>query len=1045
MVNPLYIVAILLGTGFLLPLISKAGRRISLTVFFMSLISVSAISYQWLWSFLFGGQTAAMFYTAGVEPPLSINFLIGYKEAIFLTAVNFMGLVGAIYMSTQIKETGYKAMVLFLLMVLGLNGLILTADIFNLFVFMEITSIATFSLVGMDLKLNSLTGGFKYMIAGGLASVFLLLGIIILYSLTGTLGIESMSQYVLNVDNIKLLSIGSFLLIFSFIIEMKQFPANGWAIDVYDGANPGITGLASATGTAAVFYSLYKIMPIVSDEILSIIIFTGSLTFIASNLMGLMQTNPRRMLGYSSVAQMGLVMAAAAWSVFSQNDGIFFTSVLPLLLNHFFAKAGLFWISGIIKKNDYRNWGVIRENKVLSGIFIVMVLALTGMPPFPGFWGKWNLVLDLAANYEFFWIFIILLGSLFEAGYMLRWLGVTLKKTSEKDIIAYDSYKVLAIEIINITLLAVSFFYFFRQNQGHLSYYLPYTAGLALLGLRSLPERFKGVLALTSIFFYGYMFLPLQTGFVFFFNAMFIFGAFVLTIATLNRKKRSSTFYGLLMLMTGSLIAIANADNILHFFISWEIMTVTSYLLIRRGNESEKESYSYIMFSLGGAFLILSGFAYAYSQNPEFLSFNILSMAQESSAAAFILISLGFLIKSAALGVHIWIAGAYSKAEDDVTPFISALLSKAGIFGFVMLLLTMGIPKTEYIDLAYILSWVGALTALIGTMMAIHEENAKRLLAYSSMGQVGYIILALSIMSGLGWTAAMFQMINHFLIKGVLFLAIAGVIYRTGTADMYKMGGLIKKMPWSFTAVMFGIIAISGVPPLTGFGAKWLLYEALIEKGWYLQTGAAFFASTVAFLYCFRLIHAIFLGQPKNEFRNVKEAPAWFIVPQYIFIMVIFLFSVFPKLLIDQITGIVDPIFGSGLTWQGGTAITSLGYWNGTTVMTIVGVIFVVLAAGLFIKSPKVQKVKQFNIVFSAERPETPELTHFAYEFFRPYRRALGWMIAPYAKNFWAAVTEWTLTISDSLRKIYTGNTQTYIFYILMMSVVLFYVTVGVK
>jgi len=1045
MVNPIYIVAILLGLAFLLPVISKAGMRVALTIFFLGLMSVSAVSYQWLWAFLFNGQSVAMFYTAGVEPPLSINFIIGLKEAVFITAINFMAIVGAIYMSTRIKETGYKAMILYLLMILGFNGLVLTADIFNLFVFMEITSIATFSLVGMDLKLDSLTGGFKYMVAGGISSVFLLLGIIILYSLTGTLNIEGMTQYVQNVENYKLLSIGSFMLIFSFIIEMKQFPANGWAIDVYDGVSPAVTGMISAAGTTAVFYAMFKILPIVTGETLSLVIFIGTLTFFVSNLMGLMQTSPRRMLGYSSIAQMGLIMSASAWSVFSQNESIYLTVILPLLLNHFFAKAGLFWITGLIKKNDYRKWGVIRENKVLFSIFIILVLALTGMPPFPGFWGKWNFVLDLSSNYEDFWIFAILLGSLFEAGYMFKWLGVTLKKNYEKDIIEYDSYKVLAIEITNIMLLAVSLYYFIKQNHGDMGYYLPYSAGLTLFGLRFLPEKIKGIFSLTSIFVYGYLFLPHQTGFGLFFNAMFVFGAFVLTISTLNRKQKSDSFYALLMLMTGSLIAIVNADNILNFFVSWEIMTVTSYLLIRRGGDSEKESFSYIMFSLGGAFLILMGFALAYSDNPEALGYGIFSISNESSIAAFILISLGFLIKTAALGVHIWIAGAYAKAEDDVTPFISALLSKAGIFGFVMLLLTMGIPRTEYIDLSYILSWIGVLTSLIGTMMAIHEENAKRLLAYSSMGQVGYIILALSIMSGLGWTAAMFQMINHFLIKGVLFLAIAGVIFRTGTADMYKMGGLIKKMPWSFTAVMFGIIAISGVPPLTGFGAKWLLYEALIEKGWYLQAGAAFFASTVAFLYCFRLIHAIFLGQPKNEFRNIKEAPAWFIVPQYVFIMVIFLFSVFPKLLIAQITKIVDPVFGSGVTWQDGTAVTSLGYWNGTTVTVIVGTIFVVLTAGLLIKMPKVQKVKQFNIVFSAERPETPELTHFAYEFYRPYRRALGWMIAPYAKNFWAAVTEWIYTISDALRKIYTGNTQTYIFYILMSGVLFFYITVGVK
>jgi formate hydrogenlyase subunit 3/multisubunit Na+/H+ antiporter MnhD subunit len=357
----------------------------------------------------------------------------------------------------------------------------------------------------------------------------------------------------------------------------------------------------------------------------------------------------------------------------------------------------------------------------------------------------------------------------------------------------------------------------------------------------------------------------------------------------------------------------------------------------------------------------------------------------------------------------------------------------------------MGIPAWGRLDLAYVLGWIGALTALLGTMMAIYEEDAKRLLAYSSMGQVGYIILGLAMMSGLGWTAAMFQMVNHFLIKGILFLAMAGVIYRTGTSEMYRMGGLIKRMPWSFTAVMFGIIAISGVPPLTGFGAKWLMYEALIEKGWYLQTGMAFFASTVAFLYCFRLIHAIFLGQPKTGFREVKEAPAWLLIPQYALIMVVFAFSLFPRLLIDRISAVVEPVFGKSLAWHGNTVYSSLGYWNPVAVMAVVGVIFVVLAIGLFIKMPRVQKVKQFNIVFAAERPETPELTHFAYEFFRPYRRVMGWLTRPYATRFWTGVSEGVYTLSDAFRKIYTGNGQTYVFHILLAFAILFFIAIGVK
>jgi len=107
--------------------------------------------------------------------------------------------------------------------------------------------------------------------------------------------------------------------------------------------------------------------------------------------------------------------------------------------------------------------------------------------------------------------------------------------------------------------------------------------------------------------------------------------------------------------------------------------------------------------------------------------------------------------------------------------------------------------------------------------------------------------------------------ITHLMFKGMLFLSVAGVIYRTGTRFMYQTGGLIRKMPFSFLSALFAIIALSGVPPLSGFGAKWLMYSALLEKGWYLQAAAAMFASGVAFLYLFRLIHSIFLGQEKVE------------------------------------------------------------------------------------------------------------------------------------------------------------------------------------
>jgi len=184
MVNPIYIIAILLGLGFLLPSISKAGNRITGTVFYAGLISVFAVSYQWFAHFALKGGETVQIFTAGVKPPLSINFQIGFTESVLLAAINFAAIAGAIYMTKPIFETGVRAMVLFMLLVMGLNGLVMTRDLFNIFVFLEITAISTYSLGGMDRSVRSLSAGFKYMLAGGLASVLLLLGIIIVYSLT---------------------------------------------------------------------------------------------------------------------------------------------------------------------------------------------------------------------------------------------------------------------------------------------------------------------------------------------------------------------------------------------------------------------------------------------------------------------------------------------------------------------------------------------------------------------------------------------------------------------------------------------------------------------------------------------------------------------------------------------------------------------------------------------------------------------------------------------------------------------------------------------
>jgi NADH:ubiquinone oxidoreductase subunit 5 (subunit L)/multisubunit Na+/H+ antiporter MnhA subunit len=240
------------------------------------------------------------------------------------------------------------------------------------------------------------------------------------------------------------------------------------------------------------------------------------------------------------------------------------------------------------------------------------------------------------------------------------------------------------------------------------------------------------------------------------------------------------------------------------------------------------------------------------------------------------------------------------------------------------------------------------------------------------------------------------------------------------------------------------IIALSGVPPLSGFGGKWLLFTGLLEKGWYFQLALAFFSSTIAFLYCFRLIHTVFLGQEKAEFKEIRKAPLWLLLPQFILIGCIMAISMMPHLILKPIIAAVSDWYPSTLRWSGSTLISGLGYWNGFLVMNVVMVMFGLLFVWMLFVLRKPQKVKQFNIVFAAERPYLPETTHYAYNFFSHYQKAFGFLVVPRAQAFWDSAGEWSRTLSSAIGSLYTGNGQTYVLHIVLYVVVLYFMAAGV-
>lgn len=1046
-VNPIALIAAALAASFLLGLLGERRRGVAYALTLATLGFMSWVSAGWLWAFAVDGAGPVEVFTAGAEPPFAINLRMGLAEAALTLLISLTGLLSALALKDALYRLGHRGMAVLMVATMAFCGIVLTRDIFNLFVFFELAAIATGGLVLLSEDHRALAAGFKYLVVSQLISAFLLIGIIFAYHATGTLNIDGMAVASLGLLNGGILAF--FLMFIALVAELKPFPANGWALDIYESAHPAFSAIFSAAAGSAALYAVDKLLLMFGPAWYPMATGIGLVTFVAANILALPQTNDRRLLGYSSVAQMGLILA-----VLGQRDILGDSTpfiAFGLLVSHAVAKAGMFWLSGLVAGRELTDWAALARRPLLLFAFVTFVCMLTGLPPFPGFYAKWELARLLAGEGRIVLLGLILFGALVEAGYLFRWFGHLLKRAPPAEAVACAPLGVAPVLAALFAGWGLGFLWGDLagdlSGRDNLLLALPLLFALAFLLLDWLPAWLKNTLAIAGLGAYFFLTYADYDPLRLIFALIFTLGGGITLLAGYHAHGRRLGFYPSTMLMFAGLLMLIRASDSFGFFAAWEILTLGSYFLILRGKESEPHALSYMVFSLGGAFLILAGFALAAGGAPSLPLVALADLAERLDPLApwvFLLLAIGFMTKTAAIGVHIWLPGAHAEAETDVSPMVSGILLKAGLFGLFLLLMTMGKQQLYGVELTHVLIWVAALTAFFGNLLAIFQEDAKRLLAYSSIGQMGYALFGLALMNHMGWLMALMFVINHYIYKSMLFLSVGGVAKRTGTREMYRMGGLIKLMPLSFIAVLIGIIAMSGVPPLSGFGGRWIFYNAIMDSEYRLPMVILFMAGPIAFLYLFRLIHTIFLGQLKDELRRVKEAPFWIVLPQMIYVGLLMVFALAPGLALRQVDGYISTFFPNGaLHWEGLRITSQYGYWNPVAIMIVVGVIFMTLFAWLLFVNRKAQLVKQFNIVFSAERPYRPETTHFAWNFFAPYRKALGFMTQPFATRFWGAVTDLLHTAGDLGRRLYTGNGQTYAFHFLAFVVIVFFLGMG--
>jgi len=422
---PSLIIASLLGGAFVMTAVAPFIRRItkyvpSIVLLFNVLISLGLL--------LKSTNEPVVEFIGGWEPPYGINLVAGPMGsflALIISLIAFLISLSFLKYEPTIEEV--KFMILFMLSVLGASGLVLTGDIFNLFVFLELMTISAYALVAYGRGGEGAEAGFKYLLAGSVAANFYLISVILIYASLGSL---NMADLVTRMTMLKHgVALASMLfLVIGFATESELFPLHGWAPDVYTGAPPSIAALVSGVLVSAslyvlarFFYTVFAELNTLRSEMFAMLMLLGVLTVLFGETVALVQRDYRRMLGYSSIGAAGIILIGLISEILYA-----FIGALLLIVAHGFAKVPLFMMSKHLEeKYGTRDMekvkGAFKANPKLAIPLVAGSLTILGMPPFLGFWGKLLLIYGLALKYPIIAL-IILLASIVEAAYYLRML-----------------------------------------------------------------------------------------------------------------------------------------------------------------------------------------------------------------------------------------------------------------------------------------------------------------------------------------------------------------------------------------------------------------------------------------------------------------------------------------------------------------------------------------------------------------------------------------------------------------------------------------------
>ncbi len=402
-----------------------------------------------------------------------------------------------------------------------------------------------------------------------------------------------------------------------------------------------------------------------------------------------------------------------------------------------------------------------------------------------------------------------------------------------------------------------------------------------------------------------------------------------LTISGSNEEQyvnhHMGLYFALYLTFSMGMLGTVLATNLIEFYVFFELMLVPAFFLIAFYGYGERKRIALMFFfwtHVGAVVLLLGLLAmgfFAGGFDYDTVMENVGKIPDQWLVLIVFSLVIGLGVKLAAFALHIWLPYAHSEAPTPISALLSPAMIGIGAYGLLRLWLELLVGDYSQYSI-YINLW-GLATMIYGGAMALMQDDIKRVLAYSSISQMGYILFGLGSESVLGITGATLMYVSHGLGKAILFMMAGSIILQTGTRSMSKLGGLAGRMPYTAVIAMIGALTIMGIPPTSGFMAEWILFNGVLQSGVtnsdtlrIVAFGLGILATVLTAAYILWMYKRIFFGKIPEQYSQIKDSNRYVIVTMAALAAITLFLGVYPNPLLNPVTDYIQEMFSTDNT-----------------------------------------------------------------------------------------------------------------------------------